>query len=76
MGAKISIVGQIGEVQREIAMRERVYPHQIAAGKMKQGEADMLIDRMRSVLETLYFVQRNENAFREWYRGVHSGDPQ
>lgn len=76
MGAKISIAGQIAEVKRELDMRERVYPNQVSAGKMKQGEADMLMDRMRSVLETLYFMQKHGAAFKEWYRNVHGGEPQ
>ena len=76
MGAKVSLIGQIAELEREIAMRERVYPQQVAAGKMKQAEAEMLMDRMRSVHETLRFLQRHEKAFREWYRTVHGGEPQ
>jgi hypothetical protein len=74
--AKISIIGQIGEVEREIAMRERVYPQLVAASKMKSPEADMLMERMRAVLATLRFVQTYEKDFREYYAAVHGKEPQ
>lgn len=48
---------QIKCVQREIAMRERVYPAWVASGKMRQIKADHELDCMRSVLETLDGVQ-------------------
>jgi hypothetical protein len=41
-------------VKREIAMRERVYPGWVAAGRMKQDRADREIEVMKSVLESLY----------------------
>lgn len=73
--AKISIIGQIAEVERELAMRESVYPRQISAGKMKKAEADMLIERMGAVRETLLFVQKHEKDFREFYAAKHGGQP-
>lgn len=48
-----SINQQIEEVEREIALRERVYPHQIASGKMRQSIADYHMNRMKAVLDTL-----------------------
>jgi hypothetical protein len=53
----ISVRDQIACVRREIALRERVYPRQIAAGKMKQAEADAELARMRAVLATLETVE-------------------
>jgi hypothetical protein len=44
---------QIAEVEREIAMRANVYPKLVRTGKMRQGEADEHIRRMRGVLATL-----------------------
>lgn len=44
---------QIDEVRRELAMRQRVFPGLIAKGKMRQGEADLHMQRMQAVLETL-----------------------
>jgi hypothetical protein len=53
----ISLRDQIACVRRELALRERVYPSQIAAGKMKQAEADTELARMRAVLDTLEHVE-------------------
>jgi len=52
-----SLAAQIAEVEREIAMRRRVYPGQVARGKMRQGEADVLISRMEDVLVSLRKLQ-------------------
>lgn len=64
----ISIIGQIAEIDREIAMRDKVYPHQISSGKMRDAEANMLMDRIRAVRETLVFCRDNEAEFREFMR--------
>lgn len=55
--AMTKINGQIACVKREIAMRERVYPKWIAAGRMKAEMAEREIDTMRGVLETLEGVK-------------------
>ncbi len=52
-----SIQAQISEVEREIAMRLRVYPGLVFRRKMKQGEADMHLAIMRAALETLIAVR-------------------
>jgi len=57
---QFSIVAQIAEVDREIVMREKVYPSWIARGKMQQSEADYYMGRMRAVLRTLKWLQINE----------------
>lgn len=53
---------QIKSVEREITMRERVYPRWVAAGKMKQEKALFEIAAMRAVLETLKRVPILEDA--------------
>jgi hypothetical protein len=60
MVVKISIIGQIAEVEREIQMREQVYPKQVREGKMREAEAMMLLDRMRAVLATLHFCRQHK----------------
>lgn len=40
-------------IRRELAMRERVYPRQVAANRMKRAEADQELRRMRAVLALL-----------------------
>jgi hypothetical protein len=47
---------QIACVKREIAMRERVYPRWVAAGKMTKAKADHELAAMRAVLDTLIQV--------------------
>jgi hypothetical protein len=69
--AKISLIGQIAEVRRELAMRHQVYPRQVSAQKMRSQESEMLIGRMEAVLETLEFVQRHEAEFREYHKAKH-----
>lgn len=65
--SKVSLVSQILEVEREIQKRRQVYPRLVAKGDMRQAEAELLIDRMKAVRETLNFLQSHEAAFREWF---------
>lgn len=51
------IYQQILCVEREIKMRERVYPRFVGQGKMTQAQAEREIDIMRAVLETLMGLQ-------------------
>jgi ribosomal protein S6 len=48
-----SIEAQIAEIEREISLRKRVYPHLVMAKKMKKEVADIHLSRMEDVLETL-----------------------
>lgn len=54
---------QIEEVAREISKRHEVYARMVDRGKMRRGEAEELIARMQSVLETLRGL--------EWLREEH-----
>ena len=49
----VHIEDQILCVQRELAMRRRVYPGWVAKGRMTQESADLEIQRMQAVLATL-----------------------
>lgn len=51
---------QIICVQREIAMRERVYPRWVEAGKMTQKKADAELETMRAVKDTLQDLLTNK----------------
>lgn len=51
--APIPLPAQIAAVEREIAMRRRVYPGWVAARKMTQTKADAEIRAMETVLATL-----------------------
>jgi hypothetical protein len=53
----IPIEVQIECVEREIGMRNAVYPRRVLAGKMSQSLADREIASMRAVLATLREVK-------------------
>lgn len=50
---EIGLQDMISEVEREIAMRQRVYPRRVSERKMRQSEADRQIAVMRAVLARL-----------------------
>ena len=52
-----SLEAQIAEVEREISMRRQVYPHQVNARKLRESVADLQIERMEDVLQTLKSLQ-------------------
>ena len=56
----VSLAQQIEEVERELALRSRVYPGFIARGKMRQSLADYHMTRMRAVLQTLQRLAQEE----------------
>jgi 3-hydroxyacyl-CoA dehydrogenase len=58
----VTLVDQIAEVKREIAMRERVYARQIEAGKLKPEQAERQLSRMQAVLATVERVKRLDDA--------------
>lgn len=51
--ADVTLAQQIDAVEREIRMREQVYPRRIEAGRMTREQADAELLRMRAVLATL-----------------------
>nr|WP_298099686.1 hypothetical protein [uncultured Shinella sp.] len=71
--SKISIIGQIAEIDREIGIRQNVYQKQISAGKMRQAEADMLMQRIQAVRATLVFCQENEADIRAYIAAKRAG---
>lgn len=64
MADPIPLADQIAEVKREIALRDRVYPHMIASGKLSEEEAALHRARMQATLNTLLWLQKNEDAIR------------
>jgi len=57
----VPIESQISCVKREIRMREHVYAARVGADKMTQTQADVELQMMRAVLETL---ERLRDAIR------------
>lgn len=53
---------QVACVAREIAMRKRVYPKWVAAGKMKPDAADREIATMEAVLRTVCEAKKVADA--------------
>lgn len=49
----ITIDQQIKCVERELALRRRVYPAWVSKGRMKQADADREIETMEAVLKTV-----------------------
>lgn len=49
--------------EREVKMRERVYPRWVAAGKMTQAKADQETKDMRDVLTYLQRAMREAQRF-------------
>jgi hypothetical protein len=55
-----TIADQVACVKREIALRARVYPKWVFAGKMKQAAADRELATMRAVLATVEAAHAGE----------------
>lgn len=60
-----SLNDQISEVVYEIRMREFTYPRFVATKKLRQGEADEHLRRMRAVLTTLTQLRDVSDAMRK-----------
>jgi hypothetical protein len=60
-----TISEMIQEIQREISMREHVYPSRVEAGKMTQASADKKIAIMMEIVEVLERFQDNLPMFRK-----------
>ena len=64
MTKPISLAQQIDEVEHELKLRESIYPGRVRTAKMRPGEAEFHIARMRAVLATLRWLQANEAVVR------------
>jgi hypothetical protein len=51
--SKFSLSQQLEEVERELALRSRVYPRMVSKGQIRASEAEYHMERMESVAETL-----------------------
>lgn len=61
---KLSLIAQIGEVDRELAERKRVYERLIAQRKLRQSHADFQMAHMQAVRDTLQWLIENENLIK------------
>jgi hypothetical protein len=55
----VTLEDQVKCVEREISMRERVYPRWVADKKLTQSTADRELNAMRAVLRTLKNLLEN-----------------
>lgn len=53
----IPLAEQIQCVEREIALRKRVYPRRVSDRKMSQAQADKQLAAMTAVLDTLLHLR-------------------
>jgi hypothetical protein len=70
MGVTRSLIAQIQEVERELALRERVYRRETNARKQNENAEHML--RMQCVLATLKRLQQAEPEVRKlpWWEAM------
>lgn len=61
---RFSLPQQIEEVERELEQREKVYPALVAKRRLGLSIADFYVGRMKQVLRTLKWLQRNEALLR------------
>lgn len=61
----VSLYDQIKCVEREIAMRERVYPRQVMTRRITQPRADRELEHMRAVKRTLDALFVSPGTFAE-----------
>lgn len=67
---------QLVEVEREIQMRERVYPRLVARGKLTRDEARYQADTMRAVAQTLrWLIEFDATIRRGAGKSVGAGSP-
>jgi hypothetical protein len=64
MTDRIPLSRQIAEIQREQAQRRKVYPNLVAKGSYRQSEVDFLNANLQGVLDTLVWLQSNEDEIR------------
>jgi hypothetical protein len=63
----IPIAEQIREVERELALRENVYPRLLARKQITPAAAERNKERLRAVLTTLRRVERSQRELGEGF---------
>ena len=65
MASKVSLNQQIEEAEREMGLRRKVYPALVARGKMRASEADFFVERQQAIIDTLSWLQDNEDVIKQ-----------
>lgn len=56
----------LAEAKEELAIRKRAYPKWVADGRMTQAKADLKIQRMQGIVETLEMLVAFEDVGQHW----------
>ena len=62
----------LAEAKEELAIRKRAYPKWVADGRMNQAKADLKIQRMQKIVETLEMLVGFESTSAEMIRKAES----
>lgn len=62
----------LAEAKEELAIRKRAYPKWVADGRMSQTKADLKIQRMQGIVETLDMLVGFEAISAEMIRKAES----
>ena len=62
---KHSLTAQLEEIDREIELREKVYPRLVAKREMRESVAALHVERLKAVRATLLWLQGNEVTIKE-----------
>ncbi len=57
---KISLGAQLEEIDRELALRRKVYPRLVATREIRESLANLQMERLEGVRRTLAWLQANE----------------
>jgi hypothetical protein len=60
--APVTVQDMLGCSQRELDMRERVYPNMVRAGRMTQAESDLELKIQRAIVEHFTSLHRGGMA--------------
>ncbi len=62
---KVSLSSQIAEVDRELAQRRQVYPRLVSSRAMRQSIADLQMEHLQAVRDTLAWLKENELLIKQ-----------
>lgn len=61
----VPITEQCAEIERELALRRRVYPHWVESGRLGDVDAERQLSRMEAALKTLRWVEKHGEAIKQ-----------
>jgi hypothetical protein len=64
---KLTIDELLRAAERELSMRERVYPKWVATERMPQSQADYELQAMRQIVDLIDLFRRFEHPAREFF---------